>query len=345
TPKVSSLVYNHKILQQIDLCSEILINQMKITQITEIIKLIYSCQLNYFKFTHRPRPSTNWIDNINKQINMRKQHLNILNKYITQDGLDKAETELFRRICLQRRKKQNERYKPITTNELQEIAFQLENEIKLYEKRLEVHQNKKRFLRDNYLYECNRRKFYREISSEMSKYVSSIDKNEMLVFWKSQFKSQPHTKKKERKNLIETTLSPINSESPIDTSYDLIDEIINNLPNWKACGIDKIYNFFIKNLKSVRKILINELQRLCKNPSEIPEYLFTAITYMFPKKDTNYPSDFRPICCMSNIYKIITKILTKNLYNILEMYGVISLNQLGAKKNTLAAKEQVLFNH
>lgn len=66
---------------------------------------------------------------------------------------------------------------------------------------------------------------------------------------------------------------------------------------------------------------------------------------MIPKRENPNTGDFRPISWMSNIYKLITKVLTINLYNTLEVNEVISMNQLCVRKNTMAAKEQVLFNH
>ncbi|KAG0438661.1 LINE-1 reverse transcriptase like protein [Dictyocoela muelleri] len=66
---------------------------------------------------------------------------------------------------------------------------------------------------------------------------------------------------------------------------------------------------------------------------------------MIPKKSNPQPADFRPISCLSNIYKLITKIFSINLYNILEINNIISFNQLGVKKNSMAAKEQLMFNH
>ncbi|KAG0435394.1 Retrovirus-related Pol polyprotein from type-1 retrotransposable element R2 [Dictyocoela muelleri] len=99
-------------------------------------------------------------------------------------------------------------------------------------------------------------------------------------------------------------------------------------------------------MKSIRPYLINEIIKLCNNPSAIPKILFQTITYMIPKKKTNPDvADYRPISCLSSIYKIITKAFSQNLSNILEANSVISINQIGAKRNTLAAKEQLLFNH
>ncbi|KAG0435393.1 LINE-1 retrotransposable element ORF2 protein, partial [Dictyocoela muelleri] len=344
TPKISSLNLNRTILSQLDTATRILIDETGMSEISEIIKILYSCQLVYFQKTRKQPSKTDWVANINNKIKERSYQLNIVNKYLKNEEFTIDEARNFKHICNRHRKMTKDKETKVTKNELREITFKLENEILLYKKRLEVHNNKKRFLRDNYLYECNRKLFYRNMTTHEKKDIM-VDKEELIKFWEKIFESKDITMNQEREKLIKSTFQPIETSTDIDLSYKMIDEIINTLPNWKSAGIDKIYNFFIKNINSTRRILINEIQRLCASPCDIPEYLFKTITYMFPKKSSSKPSDYRPISCMSNIYKIITKVLSKNLYNILEINGIISQNQLGVRKNTMAAKEQVLFNH
>ncbi|KAG0435431.1 Retrovirus-related Pol polyprotein from type-2 retrotransposable element R2DM [Dictyocoela muelleri] len=345
TPKFSSITFNHVVMSQINTATEFIIKELNIKSISDIVKLIYSCQVIYFRNTKRPKPKTNWIDNIKRQIEIRRHHLSLIQKHLKHIELNNEETKTLKTICRRRRKMKSEKQKTVTNNELNEIAFQIETEIKLYNKRLDVHYNKKKFLRDNYLFECNRKKFYREINKTTDTQPTHINNKEILEFWQSVYCTTPTYNADKRLDLIKKTITPITIESKINIDHKLIDEIIDNLPNWKAAGIDKIYNFFIKNLKPLRKTLICEIQRLCDSPAEIPEFLFQTMTYLIPKKHDGNPSNFRPISCMSNIYKLITKVMTHNLYNILDANGVISFNQLGVKKNTMAAKEQVLFNH
>ncbi|KAG0435199.1 Retrovirus-related Pol polyprotein from type-1 retrotransposable element R2, partial [Dictyocoela muelleri] len=345
TPKISSLLLNHKLLTTIDKASEIIMRQEKITNICNITKLIYAAQLTYANNTRKPKPKTNWIDNINRKIEeLENEHL-IISGYLSDEPLNQEQKKLFRSICLKRRIKKSEIDKTIKKDEVREISFKIENDILLYKKRLDVHFNKKKFLRENFIYECNRKKFYRELSTTNTNSRIKVDKEEIINFWKSQFCEFTHPEIYDIKSIVNTSLRPLETNHDINFEEKLIDSIIDSLPNWKAAGIDRVYNFFIKNLKSIRKQLIKEIQRLCANPKEIPDIYFLTLTYMIPKNNSPKTSDFRTICCMSNIYKLISKVLTHNLYNILEINEVISFNQLGVRKNTMASKEQVIFNH
>ncbi|KAG0435242.1 LINE-1 retrotransposable element ORF2 protein [Dictyocoela muelleri] len=345
TPRISSLILNRKLLREIDDAVNILIVQEKISDICDIVKVIYSAQLIYSEKIKKPVKKTNWIENINKKIDRLSYEKEVVNKYLNNDSLDKILQKEFNYICSKRKIKKSETEKGVTKDDLREIIFKIENEILLYNKRLDVHFNKKKYLKDNFLYECNRKKFYRQLSAENKQIIINTDKDSILKFWETQFCQLPQTETNDMKKIIKDTLKPIENLLDVNLDENMINSTIDTLPNWKATGIDKVYNFFIKNLKSVRKPLIREIQRLCANPSLIPEIFFYTITYMIPKKNDPNPSEFRPISCMSNIYKLITKVLTQNLYNILDINEVISFNQIGVRKNTMASKEQLLFNH
>ncbi|KAG0435384.1 LINE-1 retrotransposable element ORF2 protein [Dictyocoela muelleri] len=345
TPKVSSLLINYPILTQIDSVVEILVENHKISDICDIVKTIYASQLIYLEKTKRLPPKTNWINNINNKINTREKEALIVSKSIKEEPINLEEQKLLKTLIAKRRIKRKERENKISKTELREINLQIENEILLYKKKLEVHYNKKKSLRDNYLFECNRKCFYRELNNENCNILNNINENEISEFWNKQLGQKPQINNKELADIVSRTMKPMITNLELNLNDELINTVIEKLPNWKATGVDRIYNFFIKCIKSLRKPLIKEIKRLCENPSLIPEIFFQTLTYMIPKNNDPKPSEFRPISCMSNIYKIITKVLTINLYNILEVNNIISINQLGARKNTMASKEQVLFNH
>ncbi|TBU12858.1 reverse transcriptase [Hamiltosporidium tvaerminnensis] len=55
-------------------------------------------------------------------------------------------------------------------------------------------------------------------------------------------------------------------------------------------------------------------------------------------------SDYRPITCMSNLYKLTTKCVTKVVQLEVERRGLLAENQLGAVRGVQGAKEQALLN-
>ena len=89
--------------------------------------------------------------------------------------------------------------------------------------------------------------------------------------------------------------------------------------NWKSPGLEKLPNFWLNILTSTHKVLTHSLSQKMKHPKEIPEWLTKWITYLLLKvSETNSPKNYRPITCLSTIYKILTPIITERTYSFLE---------------------------
>ncbi|KAF7678768.1 hypothetical protein TCON_2589, partial [Astathelohania contejeani] len=61
------------------------------------------------------------------------------------------------------------------------------------------------------------------------------------------------------------------------------EDIIKCLPNWKAAGIDGIFNFFIKHISSVHKHLYNIIKDICLEGRAQADWFYQGITYLIPK--------------------------------------------------------------
>lgn len=86
------------------------------------------------------------------------------------------------------------------------------------------------------------------------------------------------------------------------------------------------------------------MKEMCLNKQSKDHWFFLGNTYLIPKEDATKGSDFRPITCMSNIYKLLTKCVTKTLQQIVEERQLLTNNQLGTIRMVQGAKEQALIN-
>ena len=125
----------------------------------------------------------------------------------------------------------------------------------------------------------------------------------------------------------------------------MVDESIRWLPNWKTPGHDQVYNFFIKKMMSLHLKLARLVFDAVMEPSMINEELYMGTTYLVPKKvNVDNPTDLRPITCLPNIFKLISKVVKSIVYEVCELNKVISPNQMGVKSRCQGAKEQALIN-
>ena len=63
-----------------------------------------------------------------------------------------------------------------------------------------------------------------------------------------------------------------------------------------------------------------------------------------PQNMTNIPKNSRPITCLSTMYKILTSIVTKRIYNFLDTNKCYHRNEKAVKKGSYGCKNQLLIN-
>lgn len=155
----------------------------------------------------------------------------------------------------------------------------LEQKAVVFQGKLDTYASRKKFRKDNVCFELYRSKFYRGLTVTDS-VEHSIEKNEVRSFW-------------------ETMWTPISTESK-DYSrylYDFIPEpeeifpslqeflkIVSRLSDWKAAGIDGIYNFFLKKCFSLHGNLYRLPKATCMGEIEDESWFYTGITYLIQKE-------------------------------------------------------------
>ena len=77
----------------------------------------------------------------------------------------------------------------------------------------------------------------------------------------------------------------------------------------------------------------------------MPEFLTKGITYLIPKRShSTDPAKYRPIACLSTMYKIITACLANKLYAHCDEHKIMAEEQKGSQKGSLGCKEQLLID-
>ncbi|TBU10378.1 reverse transcriptase [Hamiltosporidium tvaerminnensis] len=189
------------------------------------------------------------------------------------------------------------------------------------------------------MFELFRGRFYRGLSERVeSEHV--VYRDEISEFWSTML-----NKNDDIVTSDDYLILFVSDNHP--TTFPSLDEfvnIINWLPNWKAAGIDGIYNFFIKKLTTLHKYIYDIVKVICLKGTTQADWFYCGLTYLIPKEIPRRGSDYRPITCMSNLYKLTTKCVTKVVQIEVERRGLLSENQLGAVRGVQGAKEQDLLN-
>ncbi|TBU10710.1 reverse transcriptase, partial [Hamiltosporidium tvaerminnensis] len=205
-----------------------------------------------------------------------------------------------------------------SVTDLSEALVKKNESVNVYEKKITMHEMNRKF-------ELFRGRFYQWLSVRVES-EQVVSRDEIVSFWSTMWNKIYNTV------TYDDYLIPFVSDNH-PTTFTLLDEfvhIINWLPNWKAAGIDGIYNFFIKKLTTLHKYIY--------------DIFYCGLTHLILKGIPRRGSDYRPITCMSNLYKLTTKVVTKVVQLEVERRGLISKNQLGAVRGVRGAKEQALLN-
>ena len=117
------------------------------------------------------------------------------------------------------------------------------------------------------------------------------------------------------------------------------------MPNWKSPGPDGVLRYWIKNLNNLHNSIALPLDR-CLQENNLPNWMVTAKTLLCIKetKKGNLVSYFRPITCLPLVWKLLTGILAKELYEHLEKTNSLPWEQKGWRKGSRGTKNHLLID-
>ena len=110
-------------------------------------------------------------------------------------------------------------------------------------------------------------------------------------------------------------------------------------------GHDGIPNFWLKSLPSAHARLARCLNNCIECPGEIPDWMVRGKTTLLAKSaNTSDADQFRPITCLTTMWKCLTGIVSEKMLYHLNSYNVIAVEQQGAVKYSYGTKTQLLIN-
>ena len=120
---------------------------------------------------------------------------------------------------------------------------------------------------------------------------------------------------------------------------------IHKLGFWKSPGIDNLQNYWWHKFSASHEQLTKIYNNILRNPEETPSWLFRGITRLAPKKsETKNPANYRPITCLTIIYKILTSILASRMMIHLNENNIIPEEQKGGIADCYGCIDQIIIN-
>ena len=124
--------------------------------------------------------------------------------------------------------------------------------------------------------------------------------------------------------------------SPTDSTE--VYNLISNLKNRKASGPNSIPTAVLKLINNEIASIFAKLFNLSFSTGVFPDILKTSsVLALFKKESKLICGNYRPISLLSNISKLLEKLMYSRLYNFLNIFNCLSELQFGFRSNHLTS--------
>ena len=218
--------------------------------------------------------------------------------------------------------------------QLKALAAELRNKSKKFENK-----------RINKQFQENPRQVYRQLMEESIEVEKPPEKEKLDAFWRPLFETpKVHTENRWVKEIIHQNRDKAEMMF-FDITHEQIKNKLKQLSNFKKPGVDKIPNFWLKELSCFHPHYARIFNTIINENIETPSWLTKGMTSLLPKsKDTMLPNKYRPICCLPTTYKLLTGMIADAIYEHLERWQYLEEEQKGCIRQRQGTKHQLLIN-
>ena len=211
-------------------------------------------------------------------------------------------------------------------------------EIRNKEKKFNTKQINKQFAE-------NPRIVYRNLARETITVQDPPKAEEVERFWRPLFEDPKQHQESQWIETIKEKNRGKQQMAELVITEEVVRKKIKEFSNFKAPGIDKIPNFWLKKMAALHPHYALSFMKIQKGEEQSPEWLTIGNTSLLPKSnETQLPNKYRPICCLSTTYKWLTGIIADAIYEHLDTGDYLEKEQKGCIRNKLGTKDQLLIN-
>ena len=155
-----------------------------------------------------------------------------------------------------------------------------------------------------------------ELNGEAIKQNTIPNMDDSRKFW-SEIWDNPveHNNAAEWLREIKTELRRVNKQDDAKITVQDVRKQTGIIPNWKAAGPDGVQGYWQKNLPSLYERIASQLNAVVES-GDVPAWMTYGRTVLCVKDRSkgNPASNFRPISCLQLMWKLLTGMLSKQLY-------------------------------
>ena len=317
-----------------------LIETKSITQTNNLIKAAgvwVADQLGLKTYIAGKKKDPWWKRRIEKDIKQLKKDVNLLERI--KKGMIGVRSKV-------KANKAKEKYrverKGLTTviEELKQRMIAKSAKITRYNQRIDQY-------RINRLFKIDQKKVYSELNGKSGSSNNDIpDAEESKKFWGEIWSvRKDHNKEAEWLKDLKEEMDSIEQRDIVIDEHK-VKQQCKKMPNWKAPGNDGVQGFWIKKLDKLHGRIAIQLNELLEGTKEVPAWMTYGRTILCQKDQAkrNAVDNFRPITCLPLMWKLLTGIISEDMYCFMENENLFPEEQKGCRKRSRGTKDQLLID-
>ena len=122
---------------------------------------------------------------------------------------------------------------------------------------------------------------------------------------------------------------------PVDITKESFKKILGRMPNWNSPGSDWVQGFWLKNFSSLHGRVRSQLKE-CLDSGFVPSWLTKGRTALLQidKSKGNITSNYRPINCLPLMWKLLSGVITDQIYRHLDQQKLLPGEQKGCRERS-----------
>ena len=287
-----------------------LIETKNITQTNKLIKAVgvwVADRLGLKKYEGGRKKDPWWKRRIEEDIKQLKKDINILQRVKKwQIGARRVgKAKLIE-------KKYGVKRKVITTviEELTQRTLEKAPNLSRYEQRIQQY-------RINRLFKVDQKKVYNEFNGKTGSSNGDIpNAEESRTFWSGIWSvEKKHNKEAKWLSDLKEEMVKLEQQNVV-INEGKVKKQCSKMPNWKAPGHDGVQGFWIKRLDKMHERIATQLNEILEGTKEIPSWMTYGRTVLCQKDPVkgNSVENFRPITCLPLMWKLLTGIISEDMY-------------------------------
>ncbi|KAI5731018.1 hypothetical protein M8J77_003330 [Diaphorina citri] len=275
-----------------------------------------------------------WKTRIRKRIEEKRKEISKINEWKRNNRTQRVQYKI---------KQIMDKYKPNNIDQIEEASKQ---RVSAWALRIRRYEKRRKAFTQNRSFENDKKKFYRELYHKNYGIEQPPSKEEFENFWTRIWgiREEVNIEADWITNEFERTKN-LNEMNEFRIEESDITNTMKDAHNWKAPGIDKLTNFWLKYLKCMHKHLAASLQNIMEHPTLAPDWLTQGITYLLPKNEnTHVTKNYRPITCLPVLYKLLTGIMKSKIHTHLQEKDLLPVEQKGGLTGSMGCKDHLLVN-